>query len=198
MNIQSGRNPVRHQPVSRTKTGSPLSSKLKPAFFTIFMIIAVACIFQLHVYLKSGISSFANDIDRTKQDIKNTELEITNLRNKIEERNQLSYVKRQIVRFNLKLRAPEPGQMHDAVILSKDNAHVAAMNMQRAEFARMASLNAKPGEQTSPTAVPAVVERKKNVTPVRTVPVARKFRSSGSVRRMTGKKSYNYRDYRFR
>lgn len=142
MNIKSGRNPVRRVPQATGSGASPMS-KLIPALFIIFMIVMVACVCQLHVYFKSRISVLALEIDNTKRNIRNTQLELQNLRNKIEERNRWSYIKRQIQRYGIKLQRPQAGQMHHITMLPAKTIRLAAENMQQRELRRSAMLNVK-------------------------------------------------------
>lgn len=137
MNIQSGRNPARRVPVPSASGSSPMS-KVKPALFIIFMIIMVACVCELHIYFKSGISSLALEIDVTKSNIESTEREINSLRNKIEERNRWSYIRRQMDRFGLKMTRPAPGQMHTVALLPAKTVHLAAEAMRKRELRRAA------------------------------------------------------------
>lgn len=206
MNIQSGRNPVRRQVSAQTvQGGNPLSGKLKPILFIIFMIIAVAGVCEMHVYLKSGISSFGRDIERAKKEITHIKHESTNLRNKIEERSQLSYIKRQIARYNLGLKAPSPGQMHDAIMLSPETARVAAANMQKREIARVAALNVPQKAAVSvEQAAPAVAKNNKSRVSARSSvkSSARSYvRSSArsQPRRVSsGRRMHSGREYQFR
>ena len=115
-------------------------SKVKPALFIIFMISMVAGVCELHIYFKSGISSLALEIDTTKSRIESTEREIVSLRNKIEERNRWSYIRRQIERFGLKMKRPEPGQMHTVSILPAKTVQLAADAMRQRELRRAAML----------------------------------------------------------
>ena len=137
MNIQSGRNPVRRVPSAPVPGSSPMS-KVKPALFIIFMIIMVACVCELHIYFKSGISSLAQEIDVTRSNIESTERELNSLRNKIEERNRWSYIRRQIDRFGLKMKRPAPGQMHTVSMLPAKTVHLAAEAMRTRELRRAA------------------------------------------------------------
>ena len=137
MNIQSGRNPVRRAQMAPASGGSPMN-KVKPALFIIFMIIMVACVCELHVYFKSGISSLALEIDVTKNNIESTNREIASLRNKIEERNSWRYISRQMNRFGLKMKRPAPGQMHTVSMLPEKTIRLAADAMRERELRRAA------------------------------------------------------------
>ena len=148
MNIQSGRNPIR-RPQSAPTTGSSPLSKLKPALFIIFMIIMVACVCELHVYFKSRISALAQEIDVTRRNIRNTELEVKNLRNKIEERNRWSYIKRQLNRFGMKLKRPEPGQMHNISMLPAKTVRLASEAMEKRELRRAAMVTVPARNRTN-------------------------------------------------
>lgn len=140
MNIQSGRNPIR-RPQSVPTAGSSPMSKLKPAFFFICMIIMVAGVCELHIYFKSRISALAQEIDATKRNISHTKLELKNLRNKIEERNRWSYIRYQINRFGIKLKRPEPGQMHNVSLLPARTVRIAAEHMERQAMIRAAMVS---------------------------------------------------------
>lgn len=137
MNIQSGRNSARRVPASTVPGSSPMS-KVKPVLFIIFMIIMVACVCELHIYFKSGISSLALEIDVTRNNIESTEREINSLRNKIEERNRWSYIRRQMDRFGLKMKRPAPGQMHTVSVLPAKTVRLAAEAMRARELRRAA------------------------------------------------------------
>ena len=128
--IQSGKNPVKRR--SAAPQQAPASfSKLKPVLFVLTMIIMVGVVCELQVYYKSKISTTAAEISKTKAEIKRTERELVNLRNLIAERTGWSYVRSQLVRFGIKLRRPEAGQMHNAELLSESAVRIAAANMRR-------------------------------------------------------------------
>lgn len=145
MNIQSGRNPVRRATPAPVQ-GSSLMSKLQPALLGILMIVMVAGVFEMHVFLKSGISSMSNEINDTKQAISHTQKEIQNLRNKIEERNRWSYVRMQIQRFGIKLRTPAHGQMHWVTMLPDETVRRVAAAMEKRELRRAAMNNVPSGK----------------------------------------------------
>ena len=137
MNIQSGRNPARRTPKTALPGGSPMN-KVKPVLFIIFMIIMVACVCELHIYFKSGISSLALEIDVTKSNIESTNREIVSLRNKIEKRKSWAYIRQQIKHFGLQMKRPVPGQMHVVRMLPEKTIRLAADAMREHEQRRTA------------------------------------------------------------
>ena len=139
MNIQSGRTSARRIPTAPVSGRSPMS-KVKPVLFILFMIIMVACVCELHIYFKSGISSLSLEIDSTKRNIAATQREIESLRTKIEMRNRWSYISRQIDRFGLKMVRPAPGQMHTVAMLPAQTIRLAADRMRYRENAPRAAM----------------------------------------------------------
>ncbi len=138
--IQSGKNPVKRRPAAAQQPPASFS-KLKPVLFVLTMIIMVGGVCELQVYFKSKISTTTAEISRTRAEIKRTERELVNLRNLIAERTGWSYVRSQLVRFGIKLRRPEAGQMHDAVRLSESAVRLAAANM-RSKLRERIAMNA--------------------------------------------------------
>ncbi len=120
MNIQPGR-------IQKTRSARPAKkSNLGATIFTVakfsFLLIVVAMLVNTYIYLNQKITETERSIRKTQRELVSVEREIAQLRIRREELSAWPHIRTMIARFDLKLRAPLPGQVGRMELLGREEA----------------------------------------------------------------------------
>ena len=138
MNIQPGR--MKHSPKGSSARQNPeFGRQFGRMMRMIGILLLAAGVFVLHIYLNQRVAETEREIRSVKLNIRRVSAEMTNLRNRYEERCSPDYIYRQIARFKLDLIPAEPSQMYSMSILPPGQVRNIAIRMESRR--KMLSMN---------------------------------------------------------
>ena len=131
MNIQPGR---------MNRSGRVTSARKDPDFIRqlgrvvklVMFLALVSSVLVVHIYLNQRITETQRQIRTVQANIEQTQIENTNLRNRLEACSSREFINRQMVRFGLKLVPAEPGQVRYMAIMPTAQARRIAIQMENA------------------------------------------------------------------
>ena len=85
------------------------------------LVILVFVIANFHIYLNQQIQTIEHENTKITRQIEDIDREIKYLQNKYEEASSWPEIRRQIVKFNLKLRPPEHSQIYYITLKDTDD-----------------------------------------------------------------------------
>ncbi len=120
MNIQPGK--LKKQRKHSKSAASTLGVKLAAVLKFACVLGAIGMVLNIYIYLNQKISETERAISTTKQQIERTEREIAQQRIRKEQYSAWPHIRGMIVRFNLGLREPAPGQVAKMALLTPQMA----------------------------------------------------------------------------
>ncbi len=128
MNIQSGKFKNRTR-LQQNRT-APIGSMLVTGLKFLFLIAILTGLIDYYIYLNQKIAETERAIQTGRQQLSRTGREIEQLRIHKERLSAWPHIREMIVRFDLKLQEPGPGQVANIAVLSP--AQAAGIPMKKA------------------------------------------------------------------
>ena len=141
MNIQSGK--FKNTRRSGSANGS-VGEKLSAVFKIGVLLLLLGAVFNGYIFLNQKIVETERNIRKTEQMIEDAERDIKQLLIQREQLSTWSYIREGIIRYNLGLREPMPGQVESLQVLSRRQAantevEMAVRQLPPGQFSRVKS-----------------------------------------------------------
>lgn len=129
MNIQPGRM-NQNRRMTSARRNPDFGRQLGRVLAVVLFLALVFSVLVIHIYMNQRLSETERSIRSLKLNINRINIEITNLRNRYEERCSPLAIRRQMHRFGLPLVPAEPGQVTAMRIMPAWQARQVAVQME--------------------------------------------------------------------
>jgi cell division protein FtsL len=139
MNVQPGRSTTHNRSTSAARKDPGFVTQFCRLLLLLFFLGMIVSVLFVHIFMNQRITETGREIKKTKQDISNINIELSNLKIKYEQSCSYEYIRQQMARFKLPLTSPAPGQVTRMALLSHEQAGRQAARFERGQRRRYTS-----------------------------------------------------------